>query len=877
MSALNQTDSARPNSATTKHALLARQLLFGEWRAHPLRVLVSVAAIATGVALGFAIHLINAAALDEFSSALKGLTGQADIVVSGTEARFDEQIYPWLAQRDGVALASPVLELDAALPGHSGALHIIGLDAMRAGQITPDLVGAPAADNPTQMLAQLLADDTLFLSPAAMTWLQRAPGASIQLQAGTGSVNLKVAGSLQRARVGQRIAVMDLGAAQWRFNLVGQLSRVDLRLAEGINRDTFQAELASRLERDFPGRFAVSHPSQKNERNDNLSRAYRVNLTVLALVALFTGAFLVFSTQALSVIQRRSQFALLRVLGMERTQLLRQVLFEGASLGIVGAALGIAAGYAIAATALHFFGGDLGAGYFSGVQPTLRFTPLAALVYFSLGLAVTLAGCAAPAWEAARAQPAAALKAGSAETALAQLRNAKPAIACLVLAALLTLAPPLFELPLPAYLAIALLLIGAIALMPQLASAVFGWANRRWGSAGKEGDGSRGGNPTRTVPTLALARLANASGQASIALGGVLASFSLMVAMAIMVASFRMSVDDWLLRILPADLYARTSSGGSDTAGLDLRQQAVLQALPGIARVDFLRSQPLQLAPGRLEVTLLARAIDTADPGAAMAMMGTPRTAPAGSMPVWVSEAMVDLYGALPGSTIELPLSGRLHPFFVAGVWRDYARQGGAVQIRLEDYRLLTGDTYASDAGIWLTPGSSPEDARAQIDGLAFGHALALTAPFEIRAKSMTIFDRSFAVTYLLEAIAIAIGLFGVAATFSSQTLARAREFGMLRHIGVSKRQILALLALEGGALTALGIGSGFVLGWLISLILVFIVNPQSFHWTMELHVPWTLLIGIASALLIAAALTALLAGRQALSGAALRAVREDN
>ena len=869
---------------------LARQLLLAEWRAHPVRALVSIAAIALGVALGFAIHLINGAAFNEFSSALKNLAGQADIQVKATEARFDERIYPWLAERDGVALASPLLELDAGLAGGEGALKIIGLDPMRAGRIAPDLLGVPAKDRPFD----LLADDALFLSPAAQSWLALQPGASVALRSGTGTVKLRLAGALTRTRVGQRLGVMDLGAAQWRFNLLGQLSRIDLRLQDGVDRDTFQSRLATELERDYPGRFIVSQPNDANQhsRNDNLSRAYRVNLTVLALVALFTGAFLVFSTQALSVLRRRSQFALLRVLGMERTQLLRQVLLEGASLGVAGAALGIAIGYAVAAAALHFFGGDLGAGYFSGVRPTVQFMPLAALVYFSLGLGVALLGCAAPAWEAARAAPAAALKSGSAETALAQLASARPALACLLLAALLTMAPPLFDLPLPAYLAIALLLSASIALMPQLATRVFGFANRH-GYGFANGPSNEKTNARKSlahvisgvIPALTLARLTNASGQAAIALGGVLASFSLMVAMAIMVSSFRSSVDDWLLQILPADLYARAASGsggnsGNNTSGLDLREQDALQALPGIARIDFMRSRPLTLLPDRPDVMLLGRVIDSRDPGRSMVMLATEMTAlsaPPGATLAWVSEAMVDLYGARPGGTISLPLNGRLHPFFVAGVWRDYAHQSGAVQIKLADYRLLSGDNAASDAAIWLAPGVTQKQARAQIDGLPFGAALELTAPSEIRALSLTIFDRSFAVTYVLEAIAIVIGLFGVAATFSAQTLARSREFGMLRHIGVTQRQILAQLALEGGALTALGIVSGFLLGWIISLILVFIVNPQSFHWSMQLHVPWILLATVAGALLIAAALTALLAGRQALSGSPVKAVREDS
>ena len=851
--------------ATTR--LLSRWLLLGEWRAHPVRALVAILAIAIGVSLGFAIHLINAAAFNEFSTAVKSLSGQADVQVAGREALFDESIYPWLAQRDGVTVASPVLELQAGVAGKKdgGPLHILAFDVFRAGFISPDLIGAPAEGQPFDTLA----DDAIFLSPAALRWLGVAQGDTIALQSGTGQVPLRVAGSLQRARAGQRIAVMDIGAAQWRFNKLGKLSRIDLKLRQGVNRDAFQADLARALEARYPGRFQVGQPNDENQnsRNNNLSRAYRVNLTVLALVALFTGAFLVFSTQALSVIRRRGQFALLRVLGMERGQLLRQVLLEGASLGVVGAALGIAGGYAMAAVALRFFGGDLGAGYFAGVQPQVQFTPVAACVYFSLGLGVALLGCAAPALEAARAAPAIALKSGSEEVVTTRLAKTWPALACLLLAGALTFLPPVFELPLFGYLSIALLLIGAIALMPQLAAVVFRVLQRAW----LRTDASS----HAPVRSLTLARLANASGQAGIALGGVLSSFSLMVAMAIMVSSFRVSVDDWLLQILPADVYARTTASGG-TAGLNPREQAAISDLPGVARVDFQRLRSLSLAPDRPNVMLLARPVNLADPGKSMVLVGDTLPVPAGSRPVWLSEAAADLYNVKPGQQIALPLAGGLHQFFVAGIWRDYARSSGAIQMPLDDYRALTGDVDVSDAALWLDKDATGEQLQQRLKALPFGASLEVSNPSAIRALSLQIFDRSFAVTYLLEAIAIVIGLFGVAATFSAQTLARAREFGMLRHVGVTRGQILSILALEGGALTALGIATGFVLGLLISFVLVFIVNPQSFHWTMQLHLPWPLIASVAAALLTAAALTALIAGRQALSAGPIRAVRED-
>jgi putative ABC transport system permease protein len=617
------------------------------------------------------------------------------------------------------------------------------------------------------------------------------------------------------------------------------------------------------LAQEMRGRLLVSETEDQEQRTANMSRAYRVNLNVLALVALFTGAFLVFSTQALSVIRRRQQFALLRVAGLTRRQLLGQILLEGGALGILGSLLGLVLGYALAAAALRFFGGDLGGGYFPGVKPTVQFTPVAATVFFLLGSAIALLGSAGPAWEAARAKPAPALKSGSEDVALSKLATPWPAFACLASGGALTQLPPVSNLPIFGYLAVALLLIGGIALMPRFSALVFSAAGRRASGA---------------ISTLTLARLANAPNQASIALGGVLSSFSLMVAMAIMVSSFRVSVDDWLTRLLAADLYVRSAVGG-DTGALNPVEQKMIAAAAGIARADFLRATQLTLDPGRPGVALIARPVDAADPGKTLPMTGEIIAAgklPDGVLPIWVSEAMVDLYGYTVGKRVSLPIGNRSHDFIVAGIWRDYARQSGSIQMRLSDYQALSGDRDVNDAALRLQPGVTTAQAIAALKSLPFGAALEFAEPGEIRAVSLKIFDRSFAVTYLLEAVAIIIGLFGIAATFSAQTLARAGEFGMLRHIGVTRRQILGALAIEGGLLTAVGIVVGFILGWGISLILVFIVNPQSFHWTMQLHMPWGLLAAVAAVLLVSAALTALVSGRHAVSGNAVRAVRED-
>jgi putative ABC transport system permease protein len=839
---------------------LARWLLGAEWRSHPARAVVAIATIALGVALGYAVQLINSAAFNEFSAAARSLSGQSDVQVSGAQPTFDESWYPRLATEPGVALASPVLDLDVTVPGKTSSLKVLGIDVFRASQVTPQLVGVPSTRHPYDTLAS----DAIFLSPAAQQWLDASPGAQVALRSGTAIVPFRMAGGIVRTRPGQRLAVMDIAAAQWRFGLPGKLSRVELQLERGVDRERFRRDLQTR----FPG-LIVSETHDDESRTDRLSRAYRINMNVLALVALFTGAFLVFSTQALGVVRRRSQFALLRVVGLTRGGLLRQVLLEGTVLGVLGSIAGLALGYAMADAALQFFGSDLGGGYFPGVQPQVAFEPIATTIFLLLGVAVAVLGSLAPALEAARARPGAALKAGSEESALARLATPWPALACLVVAVILALLPPVFDVPILGYVAVALLLIGGIALMPRCTAVLFAALSRHRQRAGRH---------AHATTTLAVARLANAPGQASIAMGGVLSSFALIVAMAIMVASFRVSVDEWLMHLLSADLYVRVAPNGN-TGGLRLDQQVQLAAVPGVARAAFTRTSRLTLDPSRPDVAVLAREIDAADPGATLQMTGPvlpPSALHDGETPVWVSEAMVDLYGYRLGQRLRLSIGAHPEPFVVAGIWRDYVRQTGAIELRLADYRRLTGDDTATDIAVTLAPGTGVEQVIAALRGLPFGAAMEFSTPGEIRARTLTIFDRSFAVTYLLEAVAIVIGLFGVAATFSAQTLARAREFGMLRHIGVTRLQVLGILASEGGMLTALGIAMGFTLGLAISLILVFVVNPQSFHWSMSLHIPWGILSTVAFVMLVSSCATAVISGRKAISVNAVHAVRED-
>lgn len=839
------------------NAALRHVFLASLWR-RPLATSLSLLAIALGVALGLTVQLIHSAALDEFGRGIRLLSGTADLQIVGSQAGLDDALYPLLARHPDIATASPVLEIEARLPGRDETLRIFGIDLFRVAQVTPSLL--PMTDvpdgTPTERIDRLgpLQPDALFLSPAAATRLALAAGDRLTVQIGVREQALRIGGSVPGAGVGQILAVMDIGAAQQVFDRIGRLTRIDLRLAPGIERGEAQRRLADLL----PPGVAILTPDDAESEVTGLSRAYRVNLTMLAAIALLTGGFLVFSAQLLAVVRRRQEFALLRALGLDRASLRRGLLAEGAVLGLIGGLIGLTLAYLLTALAFRLIGGDLGAGFFRGIAPTLRFEPLLTLVYLTLGVLAGLGGAWLPAREAARMIPARGLRAGDeAEVYRAQPRWGA-ALLCLILAALLCLPPPLAGVPVGGYLAVLLVLIGAILILPGATL----WAMRRLGA------------PRALTLRLARARLAAAPGQAVVAGAGVVASVALAVSMAIMVDSFRGSVDGWLTRMLPADLYLRASAATA-SGYLDPETVARIAALPGVAAVYPVRFASLRLDPMRESIALIARPVRTGN-GLPLVAGSLQPTGSDDAHPAWISEALADRLRLGVGDPLALPLADRLQPFRVAGIWRDYARQQGAIVIELDDYRALTGDRLTNDLGLFLADGTAPETLMTAIRATLGEQTSEMILPGELRAMILAVFDRTFLVTYLMEAVAVLIGLFGIGTTFAALAASRRKEFGILRHLGLRRRQIGTLLSVEAALTAAVGMGVGLLAGGAIALVLIEVINRQSFRWSMDLQLPVVALLVFGLSLILLAALAARLAGAQAMRQDAVLAVRED-
>ena len=832
--------------------LLFHALVLGPLREHPGRVALAVAAIALGVALGVAVHLVNSSALNEFEIAARHLAGEADLVVRGPRAGFDETWYPRLARLPQVEAANPALELEVPLSGRPDSLRVLGFDPLRAAQVQPSLLPERSS-----MTLDLFDSDAILLSPSAAEWLGLKPGDPLDLQVGTHAVRLKVAGLLPQGSYRQRLGVMDVSAAQWRLAQLGRLNRVDLRVRPGTDVTAFRRELQALL----PAGVQVMTPEHESLRGASLTRAYRLNLDMLALVALFTGAFLVFSSQVLALLRRRAQLALLRTLGVTRGTLVGLLLAEGAAIGAVGAILGTLAGYALARYALALVGADLGAGYFRSTVTELRVEPGTLAFFAALGVLFATLGAAAPSWEAARRPPARALRAGDEEEALKTLRTLWWGIASIAGGLLLALAPAISGLPVAGYVAIGLILLGSVLVMPRVAEVCL----------------ARLPLPRRAAPALAIAQLKATPRQAAISVAAIVISFSLMVSMLIMVSSFRSSLESWLERMLPADLYLRPARLG-ETAFFTPEEQSRIAATPGIERAAFVRTQNLLLAEERPPVTLLAGPVEAGDPGRILPLTSSPYAArPDDPPPVWVSEVAADFYKLRVGQRVELPIGGTLRSYTVAGIWRDYARQNGAIAINRELYTDLTGDRLVNDVALWLQGNASVAEVRRALrDRLPDAAGFEIATTRELRELSLRTFDRTFAITYALEIAAVLIGLFGVSVSFSAQALARRREFGVLRHVGMTRREIGAMLGCEGAVVAALGCAMGLAIGWLVGFILTHVVNRQSFHWSMEIHVPVAPLAALALLIVAAAIATAVWSGRAAMGEDVVRAVRED-
>jgi putative ABC transport system permease protein len=481
-----------------------------------------------------------------------------------------------------------------------------------------------------------------------------------------------------------------------------------------------------------------------------------------------------------------------------------------------------------------------------------------ALGFATLGIIASATGSLVPAINATRIPTSQSLKAGDIDIAPSR-SHTKVGILLWLSAIPLLFAPPQFDLPLLGYAAIALILFGAVLCIPAFTHAVLAQLPRH----------------RNVVYQTALAYLRSTSHTATQSVAAILVSVSLMIAIAIMVTSLRGSFAASLERIFPADIQMQT--GIASASYFDSTTLQALRTIAGVERISLTRVVPVLLRKDRPPISLIARAIDATNPRASMALEAEAKhSLPHNATPIWISVAFADRFALAPDDTFRIYISGNDVLVSVRGIWRDTQPQPtGRLLMDYEQYRRLTNDNLADAVSVWITRDASLEAVLSKLRD-QLGTRAEVGLPGEYRARALRIFDDVFATTYVLLAVAILIGMFGISVNASAQALARRAEFGMLRHLGFTRTQIGAMLGVEGMFLGGLGTLAGLATGTVISAVLIYVVSRQSFHWTMDLQFPFAMLTWLTCAIPIAAAFTSIVSARGVMNQDVIRAVKED-
>ena len=836
--------------------LVLRALVTGPARRHPLRLVLPVVGVAVGVAAIAAIHHANRSVTESFRDAAASVSGRSDFTVTGVGGVPLEAMRSLAFLWDEGSFAPSVTGVVVLRDGTGEAADLLGVD-----------LGGDRAVR-----------DWELVKPADRTALLRMPGDSILASVpfarrhglGVGSRLAVVAGGVPRTltvggllafsgvarAAGDELLVADLFTAQRVLGKEGRVDRVDVILRPGADRAAVARELARRL----PPGLSVDPPNRSAAAADRMVRAFRFNLNALGSLTLLVGVFLIANAVSVSVLRRRPEIATLKAVGASRGLVFAVFVLEGLGIGVAGTVLGEIGGIFLARAALAAVAGTVSTIYLPTAHiASAGFGPPAALAA-AVGLVSSLAAAILPAAEATRVSPSPAMREGSIEAVRATRLGVRSlaAAAALLLAGLASLLPPVDGFPFFGFVGV-LFVVAALALVAPLlvrgASRALARPLRRiFGASGPIGARLFGG---------ALARNGIAVTALAMALG-------MTLAMIVTVASIRETVRVWVETTLRSDLWVKAAAGKASGLVGDLPEDILpyLRGVPGVAAVDpfrsrdaTLRGKPFTLASGDFRV--LARLgglpfLSGEDPRAV-----AERARARGD--VLVSEPFARRFGFRAGDTVDLPTPSGLRAFPIGGVYRDYSNDKGTVVLDRGLYLAIFGDRRVTSVAVLAAPGADPGELRRRIRAGSHGRwALSISTNRELRREVLRIFDRTFAVTRGLEAIAVAVAILGIANTLLASAVERRRAFGLLRAIGGSREQIRRAVLVEafltGLVATAAAAGAGAAFAYL----LLAVINPQSFGWTVSVAIPLTTLFEAAGLVLAAAVLAGILPGRVA-------------
>ena len=855
-------------------------------RAHalqrPFRALLSVAGVALGVLASVAIGTANSQVLRSFEQAVTTVAGSATLEIAGHDLGVDESVIRAARAVEGVVSAAPVIEEAVVVAqgnAHGQALQILGLDLLAEARTRGFQIAQADAD---VALEALLAPDALYLGRQVAADWNVGVGSTVEVMVGERIARLRVAGLIHneaaQSSLWDRLAVMDIAAAQLLFQSIGRLDRIELATTPDRPLD----DIISSLRAALPPHLVVQRPAQRTKQVENMVWAFQLNLAVMSWVGLLVGMFLIYNTIAFVVAQRRREVGIYRALGMTEWRVAGLFLMEAGLLGLLGGLLGGISGVWLARSLVSLVSrtiSDLYTPVTSGglILSMDMLTLVAVAKGVLLGTVVSMVGALGPSIEAGRTVTVRALAPGDYESTH-RLRVGLCgwiSLVLLALAGLCSLMGPVGDLPLFGYLA-TLCVLGSLSFLAPLCIRALGLRRSRLESQTMMLGGS--------IRHIAADQAARHTGRNSVTVSALMVGLSIMIGVAVMVRSFRDTVEVWVDETVMADLIVAPQSWlqgkqvGQASRALPGAWRSTLSAIEGIAAVDALRDVYVDVDGQPQPVALVSRDLRLHAQRSQYRMIHGDSTAAlqraAANGGVLLSEVLATRLHIGVGSRISIMTPSGFVPVSVEGVFYDYATDGGKMVIDRTWYQQEWHDDRVTVFSIYLDAGADAERVRQSIITHVTGLDGVVIPPlvirnYELRKEILEIFDRSFALTYVLEAIAVLVAVLGIVNTLVTAVLERRREFATLRAIGAGTRQVERLVLWEAAYLGLIGAVLGVVGGVLLALLLIHVINKQSFGWTIQMTVPGGLIlqaVGLAlTAALVAGYFPARWAARQPL------------
>lgn len=825
----------------------------------PVRTLLTLLAIVLGVAVVLAIDLAGTAATGSFHSSVETLTGNTDLELV-TAGGVPENLIGMLEAMPYPLRIAPRIEDYAVLAETKKTVPLLGLDLVAEASRAKNPIGFSGGPDDWKYFA---AKDSIWVGAS----LGRKSGETIALVINDQVAVYVVRGVFADSEGNASSIVMDIGAAQNALKRFGRVDRILIQVPPSPNLD----EWTQRLREKLPGGVQVRAAGAGTDENRRMLAAFRWNLRLLSYIALIVGAFLIYNTISVSVVRRRSEIGIVRALGASRTLILAAFVGEAACFGFLGALIGLPLGRFMAGGAVQLMGETVEALYVTSLPGVIALTPFSVLLALLVGIGVAVASAYSPAREAAFVPPVEAMAHGRREyaTSVSKTRDLWIAVAVGLAAAAASRAPAIGGKPLFGYFA-SLLLVGASAFaMPKLVDAIAGISSRLLKKV------------LGVEAVLASRSLSSSLRRTSVLVGALSTAIAMMTAVGIMVGSFRETVLLWMGDQLPADLYIRPA--GTPAADrhptIDVELTEKIARLPGVAAIDRLREyeisyEGMPAGLGSIELNIL-REYHNADflsgrkTNEVLAKLRD-------SNAVLISEPFANKHHLRAGDSLALSLGDRRASFLVADVYYDYSSERGGVLMDRNVMLRYLPDPAASNLAIYVTPHTRMEVVRAEIESAAAGHRVLMFTNRDLRGEALRIFDRTFAITYALEAIAILIAVMGVAGALLALVIDRRRELGLLRFLGAASGQIRKLIVIEAGLIGLIANFAGIALGFALSLILIYVINKQSFGWTIRFHWPVAVLLGALTVVYAATVLASLYPARVAVRLNPVEVVHEE-